>query len=234
VATIRPALATYQRKAIVAMGLESDPNELVAQAAARVRTKMPLSAEQARALYQHLFDRVDSEDRPRRRRALGRLSGQVGAAAQQLDGELAPGVIGQERVERVKVADAVEGDHVALVSADGTPVVGKLVDRQRVLSGRLTEITVEKPDGTRERHMLSRNAPLYLMPDLPVRRPDPDRRCGWNAPDGGRRAGAVGADSRAGPGSRRAREVRAVPRGADPRCGRGAGRDQRSRVDRTT
>jgi hypothetical protein len=76
-------------------------------------------------------------------------------------------VIGQERVERTKVADAVEGDQVALVSADGTPTVGKLVDRQRVLSGRLTEITVEKPDGTRERHMLSRNAPIYLMPDLP-------------------------------------------------------------------
>lgn len=174
-ATVRPAVATYQRRAVVALGLESSADGALAQAAARVRAKEALSAEQARALARELAERADAEERPVRRRSLSRLAAQIGAAAQQLDGELPPATQERERVERTQVAEVTEGDTVAVVDAlSGHPVVGRVTARRRILGGRLTEVTVEAQDGAVTRHMLSRTAPIYLMPDLPAAEPVAD------------------------------------------------------------
>ncbi len=173
--TARAAVAVYQRRALVALGVEASGNSDVAQAAARIRTGMPLTAAQARALSDDLNDRAGSETRAARQRSLRRLAAQVGAVGQELGDGTPPAVAGPTTPEKTRVADITEGDQVALVDVSGNVVTGKVVGRRRIMGGRLTEVSVEF-EGNVEQHMLSRSAPIYLMPDLPepVAVPDPE------------------------------------------------------------
>jgi hypothetical protein len=172
-ATSRPVLATYQRKAVAALDLEAGDNPTLAQAAARVRARQPLSLEQAAALSAELRRLADAEQRPSRKRSLQRNAAQVGAVVTELGGEFTPET--QERNKATKVApgEITEGDQVAVVIQSG-PALGKVVGRREILGGRLTELRLRDEQGNERLIMLSRTAPAYLLPDLPDPEPVPE------------------------------------------------------------
>lgn len=171
--TRRPVLATYQRKTLAALDLETSTDPVLAQAAARVRARQELSLEQATALSAELR-RQAQDSGGTRQRSLNRLSAQVGAVVTDLGGGFTPDQQRQSEMRRVGPGDITEGDQVAVAGRTGLPVMGKVVGRRAVLSGRLTELTVDTGDGSTETVMLSRNAPAFLLPDLPDPEPLPE------------------------------------------------------------
>jgi hypothetical protein len=165
-ATARPVLATYQRKTIAALNLEESDNAVVAQAAIRVRDRMPLSVAQAAALSVEMRQRAGLEQRPVRKRSLTRVAAQLGATVTDLGGEFTPDQIEQNRVAKVTTADITEGDRIAIGVPDGI-FTGKVVSIRPVMGGRLTQLMIEDETGTTRPVMLTRTAPAYRLPDLP-------------------------------------------------------------------
>jgi ribosomal protein S18 acetylase RimI-like enzyme len=175
-ATARPRLYTYQRRNLVALGLDhagSDAPPEVQQAAARVRNRMPVTAAQADALAQHL--RTLSEDESRRivqRRSLARLAAAFDTASVVAQGRAA----GAETpvntdVRRVRTTGLTSGDTAVIRSRTGVLQTVRVRDVKPMMRGTLARITVEHDDGTIEERLVDRDTDAWLMPDLPADKP---------------------------------------------------------------
>jgi hypothetical protein len=175
VSTARPALQTYQRRSIVAMGLDTHPRPVVAEAARRVRLRQPLAAEQARALADAVREEAGRRGvRPGQRRSLQRQAAVLDAAAIQAGAVYDPPQIdGQDTVTPLRLTDVVEGNTVAVRDATGAILSGRVSGRRSLMGGRLHEVTVDQPDGTQRTLLLPRDAPAFLLPDLPDPTPVP-------------------------------------------------------------
>jgi hypothetical protein len=178
----RPVLYTYQRKRLVALGLDEHPNADVAQAARRVRARQPLSADQSRALSEHLQAiAANDQIRPQQQRAYARLAAAFDAAGAHARGIDAPAPTFSSRAkpEKGTLRDLTEGDHVAFTNLNGATVGGKLTGIRTKMGGRLYEVTLTGPDGQTETHLLNRDTATYRLPDLPepvvIGNPPPSR-----------------------------------------------------------
>jgi hypothetical protein len=177
----RPVLYTYQRRNITALNLD-DPAaghpEMVREAAARVRHRMPLSGEHSTALADALRAQAAADGVPApRQRALGRAAAALDAAAAHAAGVEPPAVEGRTVTDKVRPANLVEGDHVALPGLrGGTPTIGKVVGTRALMGGRMHDVTIEHLDGTQEHRLLNAGQDTYLLPDLPDPIPAPTPR----------------------------------------------------------
>ena len=170
VPTSRPVLYTYQRRNIVALGLDADGDPMVAEAARRIRKRQPLAAAHSAALANRLAEMANAPGvKPQRQRMLLRLASANNAASIEAGGRGAeiPDMPNADRVTKGTPADAGLGDQIAFLGLNGRLVQGKVSESRSMMSGRLTEVTVELPDGTTEKHMLTRRSDVYVLPDLP-------------------------------------------------------------------
>lgn len=178
-----PPVAVYQRRTLVALDLESSPDASLAQAAARVRAKLPITREQADRLAAELAGRAGSAKTPAQQRSLARFAAQVGATGHELGGAVPPAVPGRDTVIRSAAPDLALGDTVAVAGLDPEPVVGQLIASRRLMGGRLHEITVDTGP-TQRTYLVTRSAPVYVLPDQPDPVPVPDPAVDGAAPAG--------------------------------------------------
>jgi hypothetical protein len=182
VPSARPALATYQRRNLGALNLDdpaSGQPDIVREAAARVRARLPLSEEQASALADALRATSSQEGlRPQRRRSRERMAHVMDGVAAQIAGREAPILPGRDTVEKTRAANLTEGDHVAIRkpgSAGGVEIV-KVVGTRTIMGGRVREFTVEDTEGNRSTRLLPASSDTYLLPDLAAPSPVIEQR----------------------------------------------------------
>jgi hypothetical protein len=177
-ATARPRLYTYQRKNLVALGLDTPeagaPPE-VQQAAARVRARQPLTAAQSAALADYVRAIAGNPDtRVQRQRSLNRLAAAFDTSAAVAAGRRADAPQpGNDRVQRVKGTGLTAGDTAVIRGADGKLATVRVRETQTMMRGTLARVTIEHDDGTTETRILDRDADVWLMPDLPPDKPAP-------------------------------------------------------------
>jgi hypothetical protein len=174
--TSRPVLYTYQRRNIVALGLDTDGDPMVAEAARRIRLRQPLAAAHSAALAQRLTEMASSRAvKPQRQRMLLRLAAANNAASIEAGGRGVeiPDMPNADRVTKGRPADAGIGDQIAFLGLNGALVQGRVTESRTMMSGRLTQVTVEGPDGEARTVMLTRNSDVYVLPDLPEPTPVP-------------------------------------------------------------
>lgn len=174
--TARPRLYTYQRRNLVALGLDlpdADADLVVKQAAARVRNRMPLTAEQSQALADHLHQMADDESLGvRKQRSTTRLAlamdastavalGRAGAAKQPAN----------DRVRRVKTTGLTAGDTAVIRGRDGSLQTVRVLDAKPMMRGTLARLTLEHENGLVETRIVDRDTDAWLMPDLPEDKP---------------------------------------------------------------
>ena len=175
-ATSRPALYTYQRRNIVALGLDTDVDPMVAEAARRIRLRQPLAAAHSAALAQRLVDLSASRGvKPQRQRMLLRLAAANNAASIEAGGRGVdlPEMPNAGTVTKARPADVGVGDQIAFVGLRGAIAQGRITNVRRMMSGRLTEVTYSDPEGNERTTMLTRNTDVFVLPDLPEPTPVP-------------------------------------------------------------
>lgn len=168
--TSRPVLYTYQRRNIVALGLDTDSDPMVAEAARRIRLRQPLAAAHSAALAQRLTDMASADGvKPQRQRMLLRLAAANNAASIEAGGRGVdiPDMPNADSVTKGRPSDAGIGDQIAFLGLNGVLVQGRVTESRTMMSGRLTQVTVEGPDGESRTVMLTRNSDVYVLPDLP-------------------------------------------------------------------
>ncbi|MDB4872510.1 MAG: hypothetical protein JWL97_3514, partial [Gemmatimonadales bacterium] len=141
----RPPLHTYQRRNLNALGLDDDGHdEAVQQAAARVRARRTLTADQASALAEAIRTEAKADGvKPVRRRSLERLALQLDALHHQLTGLPEPDhQMGRDKPEKARAANLGPGDTIALPHEGGT-VFARVQDVRAKMRGRLVEVTVQ-------------------------------------------------------------------------------------------
>lgn len=179
----RPALYTYQRQRIVALGLDADKSNPpdVRQAAARVRLRMPLTASQSTALADALRARAAADGvRPVEARSLERAAHRFDAAAAEIHGSAPPEFDGgRTAAVATDARDLTEGDTVALANRSGGIDVVTVRGIKTSMGGRVVVADLEHQDGTRETRTLTGRSKGWLLPDPPADEPVPppgDRR----------------------------------------------------------
>lgn len=166
----RPTLYTYQRRKLVALGIDEHGNSTLAQAAQRVRTRQALSADESIALASHLRDLAKTDSRPAQQRSYERLAAAFDAAGMQALGHSAPVPTFDHaaKPEKGTLRDITEGDHIAFTNLRGVTAGGKVTAIRSKMSGRLYEVEVTNPDGSTQTHLLNRDTTTYRLPDLPA------------------------------------------------------------------
>lgn len=184
----RPPVYTYQRRKLVSLGLDLDDDPLVAAAAQRIRTRQPLSAEEATALAARLRTIADGSDHKTQQRMLGRLADVLDATALGSSSVDASGRFDvNARPIRGTVSDITLGDQAAFVDQAGRTIGGRIAGMRSTMGGRLVEVLVEGPGepgasmyAPRERqwHLLTKGTVTWRLPDLPepVHIPEPPKR----------------------------------------------------------
>ena len=176
-ATARPVLYTYQRDTLTTLNLDRDRTlpDPVRQAAARLRQRQPLSAEQATALASHL--RYDASEQPgvtpARKRALERTATRLDAAAAEIHGQPTPHpspLIASAR--RVTSGDLTAGDTVAIQTSGGI-ITAKVHGTRSLMGGRVHELELGYGDGGTQVRAYTGKTPMWLLPDLPDDQPRP-------------------------------------------------------------
>lgn len=190
--TARPRLYTYQRKNLVALDLDADPAdrpadapevpELVRAAAAQVRARQALTAEQSAALADYLRNAADEPGlRVVQARSMRRLAASFDASAAVASGRRpdAAAPVNTD-VTRTRPAGLTSGDTAVIRNVDGTLAQVKVLDAAPMMRGTLTRLRLEHPDGTVEERIVDRDTDTWLMPDLPGPQPvdPPDERAG--------------------------------------------------------
>ena len=179
----RPALYTYQRQKIVALGLDRDraQSATVRQAAASVRLRMPLTAAQSSALADAIRAHAGADGiRPVQARSLDRITHRLDAAAAEVHGHTKPDLpTGRAGAVATRATDLTEGDTVALARRDGAADVVRIHAIRSTMGGRVLSMDLEHDDGRHETRTVSGRATAWLLPDRPDDTPVP--------PDGPRR-----------------------------------------------
>lgn len=176
--TARPRLYTYQRKNLVALGLDVPSNgapEDVQQAAARVRARLPLTAAQSEALRDHLDTMADDPSlRVVKQRSMRRLAQSFDASASVAHGrrEGAPQPV-NDRVQKVRITGLTAGDTAVLRDASGNLVTARITDVQPMMRGTAARVTYTDELGEEHTRIIDRDADVFLMPDLPPDKPAP-------------------------------------------------------------
>ncbi|MEU4513230.1 hypothetical protein AB0G05_27350 [Nonomuraea wenchangensis] len=174
--TGRVRLRTDQRRRLLDLNLDATgsgtPPE-VAQAAARLRARRELSAEQMQALAAHLRSLAADENTPAtRRRALARTAGWVEAANARLEGfPPPPHDPGRPGPERTFARNLAMGDVIAVPGDDGTVRFGTVTATRPVKGFGLHTVHIRHEDGSVEQRVLPDGVDLWLMPDLPEDEP---------------------------------------------------------------
>lgn len=177
-ATTRPVLYTYQRDTLTTLNLDRDRTlpDPVRQAAARLRQRQPLSADQATALASHL--RYDASGQPgvtpARKRALERTATRLDAAAAEIHGQPPPRpspLIAAAR--RVTPGEVTAGDTVAVQTSSGAIITAKVHGTRSLMGGRIHELDIEYGGGHRQVRAYTGKTPMWLLPDLPDDQPLP-------------------------------------------------------------
>lgn len=176
--TARPRLYTYQRKNLVALGLDTPAAgapPLVQQAAARVRARQPLTAAQSEALRDHLDTMADDPAlRVVKRRSTRRLAQAFDTSATVAAGRRAEAPQpGNDRVQRVRGTGLTAGDTAVLRDSTGRLVTARITSSQSMMRGTVARVTYTDPEGNEITRMLDRDSDVWLMPDLPPDRVDP-------------------------------------------------------------
>ena len=165
---VRPAIYSYQRRRLVALGLDYDGDDQVAVAAQRIRLRQAITPGQAQALAGRLRELAGQQRTIPQQRALARLADRMEVAALESNSRRATAVFDPGSTpHRGTVADLTEGDEVAFVDLEGNTVSGKLTGLRVKMSGRLYEVELTGADGTVSRHLLSRDTVTYRFGDLP-------------------------------------------------------------------
>ncbi|MFI6634301.1 hypothetical protein ACIBI7_35930 [Nonomuraea fuscirosea] len=170
--TGRVRLRTDQRRRLLDLNLDatnSGASPEVAQAAARLRARRELSAEQMQSLAAHLRTLAADESTPApRRRALARTAGWVEAANAKLEGfPPPPHDPGRPAPERAYARNLAMGDVIALPGEDGTVRFGTVTATRPVRGFGLHTMHVRHEDGSVEQRVLPDGVDVWLMPDLP-------------------------------------------------------------------
>lgn len=169
--TSRPILYTYQRRNIVALGLDADGDPMVAEAARRIRKRQPLPPEQSAALARRLSEMAEAPGvKPQRQRMLLRLAAANNAASIEAGGRGVdlPEMPNADRVTKSSPNEIGAGDRVAIPTGKGRQVIfGRVTESRSMMGGRLTEVTIEDADGVQTKHLLTRKTDTYVLPDLP-------------------------------------------------------------------
>ncbi|MGA4995826.1 hypothetical protein [Nonomuraea bangladeshensis] len=174
--TGRVRLRTDQRRRLLDLNLDATgsgaPPE-VAQAAARLRARRELSAEQMQALAAHLRSLAADENTPAaRRRALARTAGWVEAANARLEGfPPPPHDPGRPGPERTFARNLAMGDVIAMPGDDGSVRFGTVTATRPVKGFGLHTVHIRHEDGSVEQRVLPDGVDLWLMPDLPEDEP---------------------------------------------------------------
>ena len=167
--TARPTLYTYQRRNIIGLGLDDDPAQPaeVRQAAARIRARQPLSAEQSAALSKALRD-ISNDPRTSKvkARTMARLADRLDAAEAVANGRPAP-EFSNRKVTKVTPDGIAVEDRLAYSTADGTIVQGVVVSSRSMMRGRLFEVTLRDDNGLEYTILRHAGTDMYVLPDLP-------------------------------------------------------------------
>ena len=171
----RAALATYQRRNLAILDLDHDESvdDMVRQAAARIRLKQEIGAGQSKALAAHLNELAINEPNARKQRSLQRLAGQVGAVEARLNGEDVPVVREADKMDKSTVGGVGEGDWIA-VRAQGGGIeaqVGKVTGVRSLMGGRLREVSLIDSQGVESKRLLTPDTVAFVLPDLPDPQP---------------------------------------------------------------
>ncbi|GAB2858482.1 hypothetical protein GCM10022221_67480 [Actinocorallia aurea] len=179
--TGRPALYTYQRRALVELGLEGSADPVVARAARRLRDRQALSGQDAAALAEAVRTASTGEGiKPVRQRALARMADRIGALGAELQGlPEPPAAPGRDRAEKTRPANLGPGDTIAVPDGSGGAAVLRVHGVRSVMGGRLVEVEVEREDGRRETRLMTRDTDTYLLPDPPADEPVPEPEPDW-------------------------------------------------------
>lgn len=176
VSTGRPALATYQRRNLAILDLDHDEklSDDVRQAAARIRLKQPITAEQSFALADHIHGLAIQEPKARQQRSLDRLAVSIGAVDAKLKGDDVPVVRQADKMDKTTVGETTEGDWIALRAPGGDveAQVGQVTAIRSLMGGRTRELTLTDSEGNVSTRMLTPDTTVYLLPDLPALKPD--------------------------------------------------------------
>ncbi|MER5649705.1 hypothetical protein [Streptosporangium sp. NPDC002524] len=174
-ATARPVLATSQRAFVVDLGFHTGGDAVLAEAAARLQHRMPLTAEHAAALADAVRKVADSGDvTPARGRALQRAAARFDAAAAEARGLPAPDPQpGRALPEKAAAGNLTDGDVVALPGAGGSAQIVTVRSTRAIMGGRVVEVEIEHDDGTRETRVVTGKTDVWLLPDLPDPTPVP-------------------------------------------------------------
>ncbi|MFG1977021.1 SNF2-related protein [Nonomuraea fuscirosea] len=175
VATGRVRLRTAQRRRILELDLDAQEAPVdadVAQAAARLRARQPLTGRQMRALAGHLRTLGEDESLPgARRRSHQRTAAWVDAAYARLSGFPAPPHDpGRDAPEKAYAGNLTMGDTIALPDNDGGVVFGTITARKTIRGFGLVQVHVRMADGSVQQRIIPEKVDVWVMPDLP-----PDR-----------------------------------------------------------
>ncbi|MET8006305.1 hypothetical protein [Nonomuraea glycinis] len=175
-ATGRVRLRTDQRRRILDLRLDAgdgDVPDLVRQAAARLRARQEMPAEQMQALAEHLRGMLDDDSLPAaRRRAMARAAGWVDAAHARLEGfPPPPHHPGRSTPERTYARNLSMGDIIAVPGDDGTVRFATVTVTRPVRGFGLHTVHLRHEDGNVEQRVLPDGVDLWLMPDLPADAP---------------------------------------------------------------
>ncbi|GAB2467805.1 hypothetical protein GCM10027187_39960 [Streptosporangium sandarakinum] len=167
----RVRLRSDIRKRVLGLAIEDDETASAEarEAAARLRASQPVSAEQMRALGEHLRG-LAGEDLPAvQRRALERAASWVDASYARLAGyPTPPHEPHRDRVEKAYPENLTAGDVVVIPDqAGGQARAVRVVDAKPTPRLPFVQVTVEHGDGRREQRILAAGVDVYLMPDLP-------------------------------------------------------------------
>ena len=153
-ATSRPRLYTYQRRQIVALGLDDDPSQPVPVrlAAARLRDRKPLTAADSAALSAAIGKISEQDDISEvKRRTLNRLMDRLDAAEAEAAGRPAPELRNRKVTTVTPDGIAVE-DQIAFTSATGAVRTGNVTSVRSMMGGRMHVITFTNDAGEHRVH----------------------------------------------------------------------------------
>ena len=166
--TATPAMHPAWRDAVLDLGLDLDVTSPpdVAQAAARLRARLPVSGRQADALAD-VLDRFAEDEENANRALLRRASRALRRAAAEARGEPFEEPTPTEQAARVSASELAEGDVVAVPRPDGSVAVGPVLRIDQAMRGRVWRLRIGGEDRDEVRTVDS-ESPVWKLDDLPA------------------------------------------------------------------
>ncbi|GHE31457.1 hypothetical protein GCM10017673_37740 [Streptosporangium violaceochromogenes] len=174
----RVRLRTDQRRRLLDLNLDAgggDAPPQVRQAAARLRARQELSAEQMQALAAHLRALAGDDGQPgARRRSLARTASWVDASYARLEGfPPPPHDPHRDAPEKAHARNLAMGDVIAVPDDDGNVRFATVTVVRPVQGFGMVAVHLRHRDGSVEQRVLPDGVDLWVLPDLPEDVPEP-------------------------------------------------------------